>query len=86
MTPDEALDRLHRAGWSIGDTRGGRTWIVGHFHGIPDFGVSPVFHPPFDASVDVSNGTSLTAPLSSMSCGIAGKQAAFDSSNSAVSP
>jgi hypothetical protein len=24
MTPDEALDRLHRAGWSIGETGAGR--------------------------------------------------------------
>jgi hypothetical protein len=28
MTPDEALDRLHRAGWSIGETCAGRTWLV----------------------------------------------------------
>jgi hypothetical protein len=28
MTPDEALDRLHRAGWSIGETAAGRIWLV----------------------------------------------------------
>jgi len=28
MTPNEALDRLHRAGWSVGETRAGRTWLV----------------------------------------------------------
>jgi hypothetical protein len=53
MPPDEALDRLHRAGWSVGETGTGRTWIVGHFHGIPDSGVSP-FPRLFDASVDVA--------------------------------
>src|SRR5262249_17672955 len=31
MTLDEALDRLHRAGWSAGDVVAGGTWIVfGH--------------------------------------------------------
>ena len=33
MTPDEALDRLHRAGWSIGETGAGRTWIVSGSNG-----------------------------------------------------
>jgi hypothetical protein len=33
MTPDEALDRLHRAGWSVGDTRAGRTWCVSGTNG-----------------------------------------------------
>jgi hypothetical protein len=28
MTPDEALDRLHGAGWSVGETVAGRTWLV----------------------------------------------------------
>ena len=28
MTPDEALDRLYRAGWSVGETCAGRTWLV----------------------------------------------------------
>jgi hypothetical protein len=28
MTPDEALDRLHRAGWSVGETAAGSTWLV----------------------------------------------------------
>jgi hypothetical protein len=28
MTPDEALDRLHRAGWSVGDVVAGSPLIV----------------------------------------------------------
>jgi hypothetical protein len=28
MTPDEALDRLHRAGWSVGEAAAGSTWLV----------------------------------------------------------
>jgi hypothetical protein len=28
MTPNEALNRLHRAGWSIGETGAGRIWLV----------------------------------------------------------
>jgi len=28
MDPTEALDRLHRAGWSVGETCAGRTWLV----------------------------------------------------------
>jgi hypothetical protein len=36
MTPDEALDRLHRAGWSIGETCAGRTWIVSGSNGDVD--------------------------------------------------
>jgi hypothetical protein len=33
MTPDEALDRLHRAGWSIGETVASGTWIVSGANG-----------------------------------------------------
>jgi hypothetical protein len=33
MTPDEALDRLHRAGWSIGETAAGSTWLVSGING-----------------------------------------------------
>jgi hypothetical protein len=33
MTPDEAWDRLHRAGWSVGDVVAGETWIVSGGHG-----------------------------------------------------
>ena len=28
MNPTEALDRLHRDGWSIGETGTGRSWLV----------------------------------------------------------
>jgi hypothetical protein len=33
MAPDEALDRLRRAGWSVGDAVAGGTWIVTGSHG-----------------------------------------------------
>lgn len=28
MNPTEALDRLHRAGWSVGETANARGWLV----------------------------------------------------------
>jgi hypothetical protein len=43
-------------------------------------------HSGLGAHVDQTNGTSLRAAVSSMSCGITGKQAVFQSSNSALSP
>jgi hypothetical protein len=33
MTPDEVLDRLHRAGWSIGEPCAGRNWTVSGANG-----------------------------------------------------
>jgi hypothetical protein len=33
MTTDEALDRMHRAGWSVGDVVAGGTWIVSGANG-----------------------------------------------------
>jgi hypothetical protein len=33
MTPDEAFDRLHHAGWSVGDVVSGGTWIVSGHNG-----------------------------------------------------
>jgi hypothetical protein len=36
MTPDEALDCLHRAGWSVGDVAAGGFWIVSASNGNVD--------------------------------------------------
>jgi hypothetical protein len=33
MTPDTALDRLHRAGWTVGEVRCGSTWLVSGHNG-----------------------------------------------------
>jgi len=33
MTPDEALDRLHRAGGSVGDVVAGGAWIISGANG-----------------------------------------------------
>jgi hypothetical protein len=33
MTPDVALERLHRAGWTVGEVPQGSTWIVGGHNG-----------------------------------------------------
>jgi hypothetical protein len=33
MTPDTVLDRLHRAGWTVGEVRCGCTWLVSGHNG-----------------------------------------------------
>jgi hypothetical protein len=33
---DESFDRLHRAGWCIGDTAGARVWLVTGSNGDVD--------------------------------------------------